>query len=40
MQKYELVIMLDYQAQDADRKDLLSTFEKDFKDNVIKKDDI
>lgn len=40
MQKYELVIMLDYQAQDADRKDLLSRFEKDFKDNVIKKDDL
>ena len=40
MQKYELVIMLDYQAQDADRKDLLSKFEKDLKTNIIQKDDL
>ncbi len=40
MQKYELVLLLDYQAQDADRKDLLSKFEKDFKDNILKKDDM
>ncbi len=40
MQKYELVIMLDYQAQDADRKDLLSKFEKELKTNIIQKDDL
>lgn len=40
MQKYELVLMLDYQLQDSDRKDLVSKFEKDFKDNIIKKDDL
>jgi ribosomal protein S18 len=40
MQNYELVLMLDYQVQDSDRKDLLSKFEKDFKDSIIKKDDM
>lgn len=40
MQKYELVLMLDYQVQDSDRKDLVSKFEKDFKDSIIKKDDL
>ncbi len=40
MQKYELVLMLDYKGQDSDRKDLLSKFEKSFKDNILKKDDI
>jgi hypothetical protein len=40
MQNYELVLMLDYQAQDSDRKDLLSKFEKDFKDSIIQKDDM
>ncbi len=40
LQKYELVLMLDYQVQDSDRKDLLSKFEADFKDSIIKKDDM
>lgn len=40
MQKYELVLLLDYKAQDAARKDLLSKFEADFKDSIIKKDDM
>jgi len=40
MQNYELVLMLDYQAQDSERKDLVSKFEADFKKNIIKKDDM
>lgn len=40
MQKYELVLLLDYQAQDTTRKDLLSKFESNFKDNILAKDDM
>lgn len=40
MQKYELVLMLDYQVQDSDRKDLVSKFEKDFKGAILAKDDL
>lgn len=40
MQKYELILLLNYQSQESDRLNLLSDFEKKFKDNVVKKDDM
>lgn len=40
MQKYELVLVLNTQVQDSERKDLLSKFEEEFKANILKKDDI
>lgn len=40
MQKYELVLMLNSQVQDSERKNLLSKFEEDFKSNIIQKDDM
>jgi len=40
MQKYELVLMLSSQVQDSERKDLLSKFENEFKQNIVQKDDI
>ncbi len=40
MQKYELVLMLNPQVQDSERKDLLSKFEEEFKKNIVQKDDI
>ncbi len=40
MNNYELVLLLDNQSKDSDRKELLSKFEKDFKENILKKDDM
>lgn len=40
MQKYELVLMLKSQIQESERKELLSKLEKDFKDNILLKDEI
>lgn len=40
MQKYELVLMLNYQAQDSERKELLEKFEKEFKSSIVSKDDM
>ena len=40
MQKYELVLMLKSQVQESERNDLLSKLEKDFKDNILLKDDM
>jgi hypothetical protein len=40
MENYELVLLLDSKTKEADRKALLSDLEKNFKDNIISKDDI
>ena len=40
MQKYELVLMLKSQIQESERNELLSKIEKDFKDNILLKDEI
>ena len=40
MQKYELVLMLKSQVQESERSELLSKLEKDFKDNILLKDDM
>jgi ribosomal protein S18 len=40
MQKYELVLMLNSNIQDSERKDFLSKLENDIKANIIKKDEI
>lgn len=40
MQKYELVLMLDPQVQDTQRKELLSKIETEFKSSFLEKDEI
>ena len=40
MQKYELVLMLKSQIQESERNELLSKIEKDFKDNILLKDEM
>ena len=40
MQKYELVLLLNSQVQDSERKDLLSKIEAGFKNNIIQKDEL
>jgi len=40
MENYELVLLLDPKTKESDRKNLISDFEKTFKDNIISKDEI
>lgn len=40
MKHYELVLLLNASLQEKDRKDFVATIEKDFHENIIKKDDI
>lgn len=40
MKKYELVLMLNVQTQDSERKEFLQTFEDSFKTNILQKDDM
>lgn len=40
MQKYELVLMLKSQIQESERNELLSKIEKDFKGNILLKDEM
>jgi hypothetical protein len=40
MENYELVLLLDSKTKESDRKNFISDLEKNFKDNIISKDEI
>lgn len=40
MENYELVLLLDPKTKESDRKSLISELEKNFKDNIVSKDEI
>lgn len=40
MENYELVLLLDSKTKESDRKNLINDLEKNFKDNIIGKDEI
>ncbi|PID34588.1 MAG: hypothetical protein CR971_02445 [candidate division SR1 bacterium] len=40
MQKYELVLVMDPKLNETERNGVIEVFEKDFKDNILKKDDM
>lgn len=40
MHKYELVLLVDHTVKKDDRESMVESFEKNIKENIIKKDDI
>ena len=40
MENYELVLLLDSKTKESDRENFINDLEKNFKDNIISKDEI
>jgi ribosomal protein S6 len=40
MENYELVLLLDSKTKESERNDLITAFEKNFKDNIVLKDEM